>query len=239
MATHGVESWHPDPDFYYGLTRLEGIILNIIPVQTFVNEFVEKNWKLYDLILTHDSILLKRCPNAKLMYWGSVWDYNDVPKTKMISMLCSKKDWCELHHKRIEVANAIKNSPLVDCYGDFDGGNNVDTYTAHAEYMYAVAIENYVEDYWFTEKIFNCFANKTIPIYYGSPKITEFFNPDGIIIVNSPEEIVEKVNSFSVTELNKMYYEKIVAINDNYNRVRTFDNFFDRLYMMYHREFGL
>lgn len=39
----------------------------------------------------------------------------------------------------------------------------------------------------------NCFAAKTIPIYYGCPSIEKFFNPDGIIFIEkSTVEAIEK-----------------------------------------------
>ena len=36
-----LDDWYgiPDPDFYYGMTKVEGIILNIIPTQTAVQEY--------------------------------------------------------------------------------------------------------------------------------------------------------------------------------------------------------
>ena len=36
-----MDDWYdiPDPDFYYGMTKVEGIILNIIPTQTAVQEY--------------------------------------------------------------------------------------------------------------------------------------------------------------------------------------------------------
>lgn len=38
---NSLDDWYdiPDPDFYYGMTKVEGIILNIIPTQTSVHEF--------------------------------------------------------------------------------------------------------------------------------------------------------------------------------------------------------
>ena len=71
----------------------------------------------------------------------------------------------------------------IDCMGNFNGGNKVDTKTIYAPYIFSVVVENYIDDYWFSEKICNCFANKCVPIYIGANKINELFDAHGIISV--------------------------------------------------------
>ena len=60
---------------------------------------------------------------------------------------------------------------------------------ALADYMFSVAIEN--ADDWFTEKILDCFLTGTVPVYYGTPSITKWFNPDGIIYLEDGFDIEE------------------------------------------------
>jgi hypothetical protein len=63
----------------------------------------------------------------------------------------------------------------------------------------------------YSEKISDCFATGTIPIYYGTDMIGDVFNMDGIIMLNE---------NFNINDLTpELYYNKIDAINDNYNRV--------------------
>ena len=52
-------------------------------------------------------------------------------------------------------------------------------------YRYSIAIENDVTSYFFTEKITNCFASLTIPIYLGASCVDKFFNKDGIIKIDT------------------------------------------------------
>ena len=39
------------------------------------------------------------------------------------------------------------------------------------DYRYHFCIENIKRDYWFTEKLIDCFVTGTIPIYWGCPSI--------------------------------------------------------------------
>lgn len=199
--------------------------------------FLEKNYHKFTYILTFDSILLKKCDNAKLFIWGGVWDWVDKSfpireKTKHISMISSNKEYCELHTKRTEMIREFEANYSryhVDCYGTFNGGPQVSTLTAHKEYMFSVVLENYIDDYWFTEKICNCFACKVVPIYYGARRIDDFFNRDGIIKVSSLEEVYEVVEKITEDD----YLSRKDAIEDNYNRARTFSDTWNLLRVMY------
>ena len=77
-----------------------------------------------------------------------------------------------------------------------------------ADYMFSVAIENM--DNWWTEKILDCFLCGTIPIFYGTPNIGKWFNTDGIIILE---------DGFDIESLTpELYYSKMDAIKDNFQR---------------------
>ena len=74
-----------------------------------VYEWMEKNYRKFKYVFTHDSRLLKACDNAKLILWGmgnaNYNSFNDVPKTKYISMVSSGKELCELHKIRKQLAD--------------------------------------------------------------------------------------------------------------------------------------
>ena len=197
-------------------------------------EYVEKNWNKFDIIYTHDSILLNKCPNAKLLYWGKVWAWSDKQKTKNISTISSDKAWCPLHKKRLEIVRKAAAEGLIDCYGTFDGGKHVTTEEAHQDYRFAFVMENYIDDYWFTEKILNCFANKVVPFYYGARKIGDYFNMDGVIILDKPEDIFTAIKDF---DFEAEYNKRLQAINENYERVKFFSDFWQVLYNMYKKDF--
>jgi hypothetical protein len=57
------------------------------------------------------------------------------------------------------------------------------------DYTFSVAIENCVEDGYFTEKLTDCILTNTTPIYYGCPSIDKFF--DGIYTLSNLDTIDE------------------------------------------------
>ena len=193
-------------------------------------EYVEQNYKKFKYVFTHDSQLLAMCDNAKLILWGwgnaNYMSYSDRPKTKNISIVSSDKELCELHKARKELALLYEDSGLVDCYGTFNGGKYAEIEDYMADYRYSIVIENYIDDYWFTEKIMNCFANKVVPIYVGARKINEFFNSEGIIRVDDWRDICCFESKFIYPRTLKTYYESCKeAIEYNYNRVKQFSDF--------------
>ena len=180
------------------------------------------NWERFKYIFTHDSELLQ-LPNAKLLLWGNVWGWSNESKTKFCSMISSDKELCELHKVRKQLAFDLQDK--IDCFGTFNDGERVDTYTAHAAYRFAVVIENYIDDYWFTEKICNCFANKVVPIYMGARKIDRYFNKNGIIHINCSDGIKECIGLFSEDGGKHVYEIMKNSVIDNYIRVKDFENF--------------
>lgn len=194
-------------------------------IQPQVYGFIEHNYNMFKYVFTHDSILLNKIPNAKLIYWGGVYEFNDIPKTKDISFVSSDKRMCYLHTARLELAKQLENK--IDCMGTYNGGNKVDTKTIYAPYKFSVVVENYIDDWWFSEKICNCFANKTVPIYLGAKNIGKLFDERGIITVNDIrnfEEVIDGLDIDYAYDVRKKYIEA------NYNRVKDYVCFEDTFY---------
>jgi hypothetical protein len=72
-------------------------------------------------------------------------------------------------------------------------------------------MENCKKDYYFTEKLIDCFRTKTIPIYWGCPSIGTFFDVNGILTFNT----VEELKSILLNLTNEYYYSKIKSIEFN------------------------
>lgn len=198
----------------------------------------------YDTIFTHSNCVLDSLTNAKPIIMGGVYVGTEYGggmmssnqyryKKKNISIVSSDKMMCELHRFRYAIANKYNNSQDVDCFGTFNG-KFVKIWESLAEYRYSFAIENCIEDYWITERICNCFASMTIPIYMGSPRIGDFFNLDGIIVIEKRDleyidEVIKKCNE-------KDYEQRLPAILDNYNRVQNYLCMEDWLYREYRKD---
>lgn len=211
------------------------------PIQPNVYEYALKVANQYEYVFTHDSQLLATLPNARPILWGGVWCRSENPKkTKLISMTSSDKEMCKLHKERKRIARKYKDK--IDVYGTIDGGEFADPIDTLENYMYSVVIENHIDDTWFTEKLLNCFATKTIPIYYGARDIDEYFNVDAIIECKSIKQLENKIEAVLNNEdgFSNVYYEDFVqkAMDENYELSKEYENFDEWLYRTYEKEIG-
>lgn len=182
----------------------------------------------FDALFTHSKEMIESIPNAHFCPAYSVWYgtkkwggtlSDEQKKTKMISFVGCEKAMAKMHLFRREVTKHYLGSNKVDVLGKAVG-KFASCDDIFSSYRYNIALENDSYDYYFTEKIMNCFAAKTVPIYYGCPSIADFFNVDGIIIVKEPtiEAIEDAVNKCSVSD----YESRMKAIDDNYERVKQY-----------------
>lgn len=179
-------------------------------------EYLAKNADKFRYIFTHNSELLN-LPNARYFSWADVWHTSNAVKDKGIQIISSWKNWCPLHIARIELAKYFYNKPEVDTFGSFmDKEAYVDTATSHESYKFAIVVENDIDEYWYTEKILNCFSNRVVPIYVGATRIGDIFNADGIIQVHDWHLIPEIVRTLDV---DAEYEKRLPAIDDNFKRV--------------------
>jgi len=175
----------------------------------------------YDTIFTHDQRLLALGDKYKWVPAQGFWikEPKIYEKSKMISMISSNKRMCEGHLKRLEWVEKIGDQ--VDLYGR--GFNEIaEKEEGLCDYMFSVAIENGEYETYFTEKLLDCFATGTIPIYLGAPDVGEHFNLDGIIILSDEFDVSEDI-----------YYSKMDAIRDNLERAKEMEILEDFIYTRY------
>jgi hypothetical protein len=187
----------------------------------------EKNKGLendFDLIFTYSDNILQAIKNARFVPynfrpWYKKDDINShvnyKNKTKNISIIASGKEFVPNHKYRNAIARYCKTNRLADVFGTIDGGRYCGIKEAFKDYRYSIVIENEITPYGFTEKITNCFAAMTIPIYLGASKIDRFFNADGIIKLGVKDDI-ETVLKKCTKEL---YDERINAIIENFKKI--------------------
>ena len=84
------------------------------------------------------------------------------------------------------------------------------------DYAFSITLENWIQDNYFSEKIMDCFMLGTVPIYMGAKKILDYFDSEGIIIVNSINEIIQEVDNLSFEKYESM----LPAIRENFNRAK-------------------
>ena len=91
--------------------------------------------------------------------------------------------------------------------------------------MFHIAVENSRNLNYYTDKIVDCFATKTIPIYWGAPNIGDYFNKDGIITFENEDDLIDILNNLT----EKDYKNKLEAVEENYILALNNGFFFERL----------
>ena len=170
-------------------------------------DFLKKH---YILVFTHDVSLVELSDIFALQLTGkSFIDEKDggiYAKSKLVSMIASNKTMCPDHLYRQQMI--AKFATKCDHYGRGyrEIANKID---GLKDYCFSIAMENGTYPNMVSEKITDCFASGTIPIYYGTNMIGDVFNSDGIITLD---------DSFSIDDLTpELYNSKMAAIIENYD----------------------
>jgi len=232
--------WKPDRKFAM-LSESRSIIPGQYKKYIRNKKYIENE---FEALFTYDDEILDTISNAKFMPFNAGFWYGNIPssvtspqkdewksKSKNISILSSAKTMCKLHKVRKNLAMKCKREGLADTFGKFDGGHYAVLEDTLKDYRFSLVIENGITNYYFTEKITNCFAAQTIPIYLGAKKIDEFFNPDGIIQISLKDlDNIEKILAQCTPE---EYERRLPAVLDNFERVQEYKNTHDYLYEKY------
>ena len=104
-------------------------------------------------------------------------------KTAQLSTITSNQDWLEGHRRRYHFVSELRKTLEFDWFGR--GVRPLeDKWDGLAPYRYSLAIENFSSDYYWTEKLIDCFLCWTIPIYYGCPRLDRYFPADSFIPID-------------------------------------------------------
>lgn len=206
-------------------------------------KFAISNWDKFDFIFTHDEKVLQ-CQNSVLFEFGSNWvnpDGGTQDRIFGVSTVVGKKNSCTGHKLRqvlwknqekittprvfyqshlAMIADDYPNNPVL--YGDKD---------PLFETMFSVVIENTRAGYYFSEKLIDCLYKKTIPIYWGCPKISNYFNMNSIVETTTLEEIINACNQLTPDFYfnNKENIEENFQIAQKWSMTRLKDRFIEKL----------
>jgi hypothetical protein len=203
---------------YAWLLESKYMIPNIV---NKIKENPRKYLEHFKYIFTHDEELLSLDSKFKWVPAQGVWIQNPAVynKSKLVSFITSNKNITAGHKLRLQWLEYFKDK--VDVFGR--GFNEIEfKEIGLCDYMFSIVIESGLYDTYFTEKILDCFASGTIPIYLGTDKIKNYFNEDGIISLTK-----------NLTLSEELYYSKITAVNDNFNKVQQYEILEDFIYLNY------
>lgn len=199
-------------------------------------QWISKNNNKFDYVLTHQKNLLDRGENFIFCPTGGCWikpeDQKIYNKSKLLSIIASPKRITHGQRLRHQIIDKYKNK--IDLYGR--GYNPIDyKLEALKDYMFSITIENTNKDYYFTEKLIDCFMTVTVPIYFGAPSIGNFFNEKGIIQINSLEDFEKIINTINKNK----YQEMILYIKENFEKAKEYLIAEDYIYKNLIEKYGL
>lgn len=193
-----------------------GLMIEPSSINPNLYNWMRSNSNLLTNVLTYDKSLLEICDNAVFYPHGGCWilpeDQSVYEKTKMLSIISSDKRMTVGHRLRHSVIDKMKKNILdFDLFGrGYRPINN--KIEGLKDYRYSIVIENSKSDYYFTEKLIDCFRTGTIPIYWGCPSIGDFFDMGGILTFDSEDDLINLLLNISEEDYNK----RIESINKNY-----------------------
>lgn len=173
-------------------------------------EYIKNNYYKYDHVLTYDKSLLNIDSKFKFYPHGSSWirikDWKIYPKIHNVSIIASGKKVTSGHQFRHMIIDRYKNYIDMVCGR---GYSSIDyKLSALKDFRFSIVVENDKFDYYFTEKLIDCFVTGTIPIYWGCPSIGKFFDTRGMIIINDISDLNNILKSDNLTHeyLSRMSY---------------------------------
>lgn len=189
----------------------------------YVKSNLDECKRKFKYIFTHDKNLLDIDHEFFKYTLGStrpwIQEKKIYEKSKLCSFIVSNKRWTRGHNYRLTVLEKYKDR--VDFFGrgtnkelpwtiDVNGTIESGKILGLKDYMFSFVFENTNYETAMSEKVTDCFAVGTIPIFWGAPDIGDFYNTDGIIMYNDNFD-------FSILT-SDYYYSKMESIKDNLNR---------------------
>lgn len=178
----------------------------------------------FNKIFSYNRWIGDRIPNFEFVAHGGTWlrqeDIDIHNKNNLCSMIFSNKQWNAGHNQRSRVYDKIKNYSSIDFFGS--GVNKYIEYKIIGlkNYMFSICMENEGPQHlfspnndYFSEKILDCFLSGTIPIYYGNKTIANYFDINGIVLFEDPDQIDQILHKIT----SDYYYSKQESIKNNFN----------------------
>ncbi len=204
-----LEEVHNYPDSYKVAWMLESP-----HVTKKVYRRIRRNHSAFDRILSFDCKLLESTSKAKFNPFGGTWipfdDWQIHKKTDNMSIIASHKK--DLKGQKLRHRIVQKFGDYLDAILGYGYRPVKNKLTGLRDFRYTIAVENCRADYYFTEKLIDCFATGTIPVYWGCPSIDKFFDVKGMICFKSLRQLKKLLPI-----LNKDFYmERLPSIKKNF-----------------------
>jgi hypothetical protein len=139
---------------------------------------------------------------------------------KKFCLLINKSNLNEDIYKFSELLKKIGQVDNISYYNDLIQNKScyysIELLNVFNQYKFILCFENSYQDGYITEKIFNCFFARTIPIYRGASNVNTFFNEESFInanYINKEDDIICFINKIkNISENKDLYLQHINSI---------------------------
>jgi hypothetical protein len=142
-------------------------------------------------------------------------------KDKKFCLVINKSNLNEDIYKFSELLKTIGQVDNISYYNDLIQNKScyysIELLNVFNQYKFILCFENSYQDGYITEKIFNCFFARTIPIYRGASNVNTFFNEESFInanYINKEDDIICFINKIkNISENKDLYLQHHFNIN--------------------------
>ncbi|MEK0336748.1 MAG: hypothetical protein QQN41_04855 [Nitrosopumilus sp.] len=176
------------------------------------------NLDVFAAVATCDDSLVDKYPDKMIFvpYGGILVPLESTriyEKTKLCSMTMGT-----IYPPRDVVYSKYKDSGKVDFLGKAVNKPYASTEDGFKDYMYHITIASSCQNRYFSQNLTDAFACGTVPIWWGCPGIGDFFDINGMIIVNSLVELDEALKKISPEDYNN----RLSAVATNHQLVEKY-----------------
>lgn len=184
-------------------------------------EYIKERHSIFDHIVSYSRELHYRFPHKCLWFpssttWIKSFELNPDNKKYFMSMIASNKMETSGQKLREEIIQDLGSSHYIKFFGKGRENELIRKEDGLIPYLFSVVIENEKYDDYFTEKILDCFATGTIPIYYGTSHIGDYFDDHGIIQFENKQQLIEIIDSLKYENTVDIITKYFTAMKNNF-----------------------
>lgn len=159
-----------------------------------------------------------------------------LTKENKIVWVTSNQRSSKGHKVRMNFLDTIKELPFLELYGR--GIKPIDDkWEVLSKSKYAIAYENFQSDYYWTEKIIDCYLSYTMPLYFGCNSIDDFFPKNSFIQIDPNDKHIDlflkeivtstkwEENLDAITKARELVLNKYQLFPFLYNQIKLLESF--------------
>lgn len=148
--------------------------------------------------------------------------------SKLVNFDLYGRGWSKQYETPLKIIKKMQNFKKNIYDGDNNQYHNLTKKQIYKNYKFALCFENSISRSYITEKIFDCFTNKIIPIYLGAPNVKNFIPENCFIDYRNFANDLELVNflqSLSLDDVNGYLHNSYLFLSSNFSQRNRCDFF--------------